>query len=458
MKRDIPISELKPGMILAEAVYDRDQELLIAAGIKIISARQVSRLQERGVRKVTIEIADEPQKQEQLSITNGSIPNGTAAVSREKARSSISVTTVEKQERSPTSEHHVSTEVITVEKSDTEPATENGPELKSDGISRDNLEYIAEIRHADEIKTRATKLVKNIMTDVRLGKTISTEPARAIVRDMTESIFRNSDALLSLARLKRYDEYTFNHSINVCTICLAVAKDLNYSRGKMELLGNGAILHDIGKMTIPGSILNKPGKLTPEEFEVMKTHTTAGAEILRREGRLPEESILVAEQHHERYDGSGYNAGLTWEEISEFAQIAAIVDTYDALSSDRVYKKAMLPDESIKLIYSTRNKAFSSDLLTKVIQVLGIYPAGSIVELSNGEVGIIISVNKRALLQPTISTLFSKRGRLKRKPEIIDLVEHPYIKIKRTIPPSLWKIDFKNYISSLEAEAGIKAA
>lgn len=310
-----------------------------------------------------------------------------------------------------------------------------------------------ELKEAKRVHQEAQIIVREVMQDIRLGKNIESEKVKRIVQKMADSIFRNPDALASLTRIKGYDEYTFVHSINVCILCLTLGRNLNLERAALEQMGIGALLHDAGKMRIPNSILKKPGKLTEAEFAEIKKHPLYSVEVLEKCEGLSEESKLVALQHHERYAGHGYPFSLQGEEIGKFAQIAAIADVYDAMTTERCYKKAFSPYEALQEMYLSANHDFNQYLLERFIQCMGIYPIGTLVLLDTQEVGIVCSVNHEQLLRPHVLLLFKNPEKSYRYPIVVNLMEKDNNSgsFKRTIlkplNPQRWNIRVDDYLS-----------
>jgi HD-GYP domain-containing protein (c-di-GMP phosphodiesterase class II) len=313
-----------------------------------------------------------------------------------------------------------------------------------------------EIEMARVVQREAQIVIRDIMQDVRLGKNIESDRVKRVVNNMIDSIFSNQAALASLTRIKDYDEYTFVHSINVCILCLTLGRHLNFSRDELEQMGIGALLHDVGKMRVPPHILNKPGKLTEEEFNEVKKHPLYTLEVLDKSQGIPESSKQVALQHHERYNGRGYPRGLQGEQIGRFGQIAAIIDVYDAITADRVYKKAIPLHEGIRLIYQGVKEDFSQLLVEHFIQCVGIYPTGTLVLLDSEEIGIVCAVNPEKLLRPNVMILYRDSKVRYPQPFIVDLLEKGDDPgwFKRTIVMPLdsrqWNIHIDDFLNSLK--------
>lgn len=277
-----------------------------------------------------------------------------------------------------------------------------------------------ELKEAKKVRNEAELLVREFLRDARLGKGIDAEKVTGTVGRMVDSVFRNQDALTSLARLKSFDDYTFAHCVNVCILSLALGRQMELERAELEDLGTGALLHDIGKMLVPDKILNKPGKLTDEEFAIMKSHAELGGEMLSS-AKINSTAMLVASQHHERYDGSGYHKGLAKGKIHIFARIAAVADVYDAMTSKRVYQSGMVPEEALKKLYLMRGTHFQPEIVERFIKCLGIYPIGTFVELNTGELAVVKMVNRSHPMQPRIQLLSDRDKRPCKTAQEVDL-------------------------------------
>jgi HD-GYP domain-containing protein (c-di-GMP phosphodiesterase class II) len=249
----------------------------------------------------------------------------------------------------------------------------------------------------------------SIFEDIRLGRSVDTEGAKIVVRSMVDSITRNPDAGLWYTQLRRKDEYTADHSLNVCILTLVFGRHLNFAESVLNDLGIGALLHDIGKMRIPSSVLNKPGPLTADELALVRQHPTFGAEILRQTPDVPRAAVDITYCHHERVDGEGYPRGLKAGEISLFSKMVAVVDVYDAITSNRVYHHGMSPCDALKNMYQWQHKDFDESLVEDFIQCLGIYPVGSTVQFNTGEIGIVMNDNKEHRLKPTVMIVLDEK-------------------------------------------------
>lgn len=251
-----------------------------------------------------------------------------------------------------------------------------------------------------------------------------------IVDGLLDSILNSSEMLTVLTDAFLYDEYLYQHSFQVALYSIAIAKELDYSYKELRLIGIGAMLHDVGKMAVPANILSKPGRLTEEEFEIMKQHTNYGFDILRN---LHTISLMVAHcafQHHERLDGSGYPRGLVDYEIHPYAKVIAVADVFDAVTSDRVYRKKMLPSQGLEIIEAGCGTLFDSRVVEAFKRSIVHYPNGTIVLLCDGRRGIVAKQNIHHLDLPWIR-VFEENGFLVKNTYVISLAECRDVKIKK---------------------------
>jgi len=271
-----------------------------------------------------------------------------------------------------------------------------------------------------DTKVKAIKTVHDILTNVMKTSNVDINAARDTSENLIKAIIKNKTAFLNVAGMRMVDEYTFVHSVNVAAYSAIIAKEYGMSRNEMESLCLGGLLHDVGKMLVDPKILNKPDKLTDAEFDEMKTHTIRGYEILIENG-VDESIALIAKLHHERCDGSGYPDGLACEHIPVNAQIAAIADVYDALTSERVYKKAISSNNAMMIIISETGKKFNSEFVTIFQKSVGIYPVGSLVRLNNGYIARVIDQNE-GIVRPVIQVMFDDSGKKLDDQVIINLM------------------------------------
>ena len=274
---------------------------------------------------------------------------------------------------------------------------------------------------ARRMHSEANKIVRNLMEDVRLGQQIQVDRLEPLVENMVDSIFRNQDALLPLARLKHHDSYTFEHSVSVCALLVAFARGLKLEREVIKEVAMGGLLHDVGKARVPDTILNKPAKLTDAEFEQMKSHVVQSVVVLQQNPGVSATALAVAGQHHERYDGTGYPNKLVGQDITLHGQMAAIVDVYDAISSDRVYHKGMAPTQALKKLLEWSDHHFDPALVQAFIRSIGIYPTGTLVRLESGRLGVVVEQNEGNLLEPMVRVFYHAGKQYYLPPEMVDL-------------------------------------
>jgi len=266
-----------------------------------------------------------------------------------------------------------------------------------------------ELTAARNIYKEASGLMQNLMDGLRLGKEVEVAAIQETSEQMVDSAFRNKDALISLSRIKDKDHYTYMHSVSVAGLMITFGRSMGFDKDKIREIALGGLLHDIGKMKTPDKILNKPGKLTDEEFDIMRSHVVFSREILKEKTGITQNALDVAAQHHERMDGTGYPLGLKGDAISQVGQMSTIVDVYDALTSVRVYKNAWEPNMVLKKLMEWSNSHFNPTLVHMFIRCLGVYPIGAMVELDSGLVGIVIEQNEVNLLKPKLKIIYNAK-------------------------------------------------
>lgn len=268
-----------------------------------------------------------------------------------------------------------------------------------------------ELVRAKRVREAAKRFVFVSMDDVRFGRSFSTESAREVVSDLVESVSASASAALWLTNLKRKDEYTSLHCLNVCVLSIVFAYHLGLPREQVERIGLGALLHDLGKTLTPDAILNKPGPLTPEEFAVMRRHPVDGWRLVKEAGGgVPAESLEIIRHHHERIDGLGYPDGLVGSRIPLHVTVAAIADVYDALTSDRVYHSAVSPSVALKTLHEIAPRAFGKELMGEFIRCIGIYPTGCLVRLDDDSLAVVVSNDPRRRLKPVVMLVRDPQG------------------------------------------------
>jgi len=307
---------------------------------------------------------------------------------------------------------------------------------------------------ASEIYEQSVKIIRSVMEDIRAGKLFDDTGVRIIADKITELTVKKGDLLSSVAKLKSYDDYTFQHCVNVSVFATSLGKLTNLPSKELNMLSASALLHDVGKMLVPKEILNKPGKLTDEEFKIMKSHVPAGYDYLIKNGLDPSELKIVIE-HHERYDGSGYPYGLKDPDISLFGKIGAVVDIYDAITSDRVYHKGMEPPSALKMMFKWTDTHINKKIFEFFITHIGIYPVGTLVLLNTNELAIVAKItdnptapivavfkNPKGEDIPIYTVDLSKKSVLSKK--IIGPVNHEKININKEIYDIIERVNEQN--------------
>jgi putative nucleotidyltransferase with HDIG domain len=279
----------------------------------------------------------------------------------------------------------------------------------------------AEIARAVKICAKSKQAVTSMFNEARMGKTVDTAGAQRLVEEISDSVTRNPGALISLARLKTADDYTYMHSVAVCALMVALAKQLNLDEAQTRSAGIAGLLHDLGKAAMPMDVLNKPGKLTDEEFAIIKGHPEEGYKMLLAGIGVDPVALDVVLHHHEKTDGSGYPKHLKSEEISQFAKMGAVCDVYDAITSNRPYKAGWDPAESLRKMAEWTKGHFDPVIFQAFVKSLGIYPIGSLVLLSSGRLGIVVEQAEKSLLTPRVKVFFSTKANARIKPEVVDL-------------------------------------
>ena len=291
-------------------------------------------------------------------------------------------------------------------------------------VAQEKTSFNDEIKRAAKICAKGKEAVVSMFQEARMGKAIEAEAAAPLVEEISNSVMRNPGALISLARLKIADDYTYMHSVAVCALMIALARQLALDEQQVRDAGMAGLLHDLGKAMIPLEILNKPGKLTEEEFALVKTHPEEGYKLLLAGKGISDMTKDVCLHHHEKSDGSGYPKGLNGETMSLFAKMGAVCDVYDAVTSNRPYKAGWDPAESIKRMAEWKGH-FDPAVFQAFVKSLGIYPIGSLVRLESGKLGVVIEQGEQSLLKPKIRVFFSTKSQAYIKPETIDIARSP---------------------------------
>lgn len=304
-------------------------------------------------------------------------------------------------------------------------ATDEAEEPKKRDIGKPHLPHFSA---AEEHET-AMKLIKaskasvsRMFNEARMGKAMNAEDALPLVNDILASVDRNHGAITSLVRLKGKDEYTYMHSVAVCVLMIALARELGLSDEQTRQAGLAGLYHDIGKMAVPEEILSKPASLSDDEFVVMRKHAEFGHAILSRSKQIDAICLDVCLHHHEKIDGTGYPHKMKGHEISLFAKMGAVCDVYDAITSNRPYKAGWEPSVSLQRMAQWTGH-FDPDILNAFVKCVGIYPIGSMVKLKSGRLAVVIDQSRSSLLTPVVKVFFSTKSNMRLEPQVVHLAK-----------------------------------
>ncbi|GLP97816.1 HD-GYP domain-containing protein [Paraferrimonas sedimenticola] len=387
MLKSLPVNELKVGMFVV-AIND-DQPLTVKQQGFVESQLTIATMQRKGVHKVTVDLA----RQKQTKVEQANQP---------------CADTPQPEPKQPLSERVAKKRVL-----------------------------------IDEAKNLQTRL----MQDVKLGHTIDVAPVEQMASGFIDAVADDPEAMACLALIKNKDDYLLEHSIGVAILMNIFAQYCGFGGKELHQMATGSLLHDLGKVMIPEEILNKPGRLTDHEFNIMKSHAAHGQTIMLRQPQISKIVRDVVSMHHEKLDGSGYPLGLKGDKISVHGRMIAICDIYDALTADRVYKKGMPPTKALKILLSMAPDQLDEELVQKFIKCIGVYPPGAMVELSNGRLAIIVSANKKTPVKPVVKLIYHINGQHHLEPTEVDLSRDAKdLKIVRSVDPKAFGLELDNYL------------
>lgn len=312
---------------------------------------------------------------------------------------------------------------------------------------RDAGQFGDEYPKAKQAITTLTAGVTHIFDSVTRGSGLDVVKVKRSVEPMVESITRNPDACIWLARMKQADTYTYQHSIGCSIWAVALGRQLGLPKPDLRSLAIGGLLFDVGKLQVDKELIDSNRKLSDEEYQVVQNHVQLGLDAVKKSGLMNKDALEMIEYHHERHDGSGYPRGLKGDQIPIFARIAAIVDCYDAITSHRSYAKALPPSIAIKMLYEWRDVDFQAELVEEFIQAVGIYPAGTLVELSSGQVGVVLSEYRTRRLRPKVMILLDSNKKPVMDVQTINLLETTHtedgkpLDIVNSLEPDAYGID-----------------
>lgn len=323
-----------------------------------------------------------------------------------------------------------------------------------------------EVEHEDDLEGRAVKVygeatsyIKGLWQETRLGRIPKGDEAVKIVDEMSQILNEDRSPLVGLTMLSDYDNYTFNHSVNVGVFAMALAQECGYAVADAKTIGLGGLLHDVGKTRIPIEIINKPGKLDPDEWSQMQRHPVYSGELVQQMGL--NYIFDIVQQHHCGFNRSGYPQLPASKELHEGAMMTAVCDVYDSMTTTRPYQRCYTPQESIEVLFKLREKGhLNPQLVEAFTRTVGIYPVGTCVRLDNGAVAFVTAVYKGEEEQPIVKIFRTAAGEVLANPDVIDLRQAPNVAIVGTLDPSLYGARAAAYVDpapALAAQAGTRS-
>ena len=316
-------------------------------------------------------------------------------------------------------------------------------------VYRDQAVWARELPQAKVAIEQLSENIGLIFQNLAQSGELEMLKIKSTVEPMIDSVTRNPDACLWLARMKQVDNYTYQHALGTSIWAVALGRQLGLPKTDLRSLAIGGMMMDVGKIQVDSGLLNAERRLSPEEFAEVKEHVRLGIEAFGGKGFLNEEIMDMVAYHHERVDGSGYPQGLKGNKIPIYGRIAAIVDTYDAITSHRSYSRGIPPAQAVKHLYAQRGKDFQAELVEEFIQAIGIYPAGTLVELSSGEIAIIVAEYRTRRLRPRVMVLLDAQRRALDEPFVVDLLETTHTEsgdelfIVNSLEPDAYGIDMR---------------
>lgn len=293
----------------------------------------------------------------------------------------------------------------------------------------------------------ARELQGKFIRHLKSGEPIDITPLAAVAEEMVDTMFTHGDAMLCLARIRAKDTYLMEHSMNVAILLANFGRYLGLDRSVLKELTLGGLLHDVGKIMTPDEVLNKPGKLTDEEFGVMRQHVVHSYDILSNTAGITPTMLEVAANHHERLDGTGYPQRLKGDQLSLYTRMSGIVDVYDAVTADRVYKQGMQPTQAFRILLKGINQHFDAELVTKFIKCMGVYPVGTLVQLSNQRLAVVMQRNEQQPLKPMVKVIYHATQRHYLEVQWLDLARSGgQESIESTVDPKEFGINLANFV------------
>lgn len=382
---NLEVDQLKPGMRIAKDIYARDGRVLLNAGVEL-NSRYIQKLDKLGFESVWILPEDQVVLETEEEISEQQVNRNRYDSISPRMRSELTSTVKE---------------IIL--------------DVDSEGIIA--LDKLA----------KAVELVDNIIEEIKDNRIIIENLEEyyqpiTTVGTIVQELIRKENIFATLDNIRSYDEYTFIHSVNVCVMAITIGLSLRYEKQQLKDLGLSGLLHDIGKIKVPLEIIHKPGMLNLVEREEIEKHSLYAFQILRTIPDLSSAIALAAYQHHERFDGRGYPQRLKGGTIHEYARILAVADVYDALITDQCYRPRFKSYEAAEIIWCSSGYAFDPKIVKAFMDNIVIYPVGSIVELNNGQRGVVTKINKIAPTRPVVCVFYDQLGEVLNIPRKIDLM------------------------------------
>jgi putative nucleotidyltransferase with HDIG domain len=321
------------------------------------------------------------------------------------------------------------------------PASASAPARASTPVPPPSKSFTEELRTATAVCNKGREQVQKMFGEARLGRAIDAESFAPLVQEISDSVIRNPGAIVSLARLKTQDDYSYMHSVAVCALMVALGRELGFDEEQCRTAGTAGLLHDVGKALMPLEILNKPGKLTDEEFDVMRSHPVRGHELLQEARGAVPEAMEVCLHHHERFDGGGYPHKLPNDRLNQLVRMGSICDVYDAITSNRPYKAGWDPADSIGKMASWKGQ-FDPVVFATFVKSVGIYPTGSLVRLHSDRLAVVIEQNAAALTAPVVRVFYSVKSQMPVALQRLDLSGGTSDRIVGRESPEKWKFTF----------------
>ena len=285
----------------------------------------------------------------------------------------------------------------------------------------------------DDSRMKCGMALQKVVAAYRKTKVLDVQPLKNVLADLVSEVILNRESMIHQLDMRTYHDYIYAHSVSTCILSLLIAVNMDYSEAKLVDLGVGALLHDLGMMMLPDSLLLKMGNLSPEESARVQLHPEEGFNILRTVQEISTTAAHISFQHHERVDGKGYPRNLTADKILDYAKVTAVADIFDALVSDRPYRKGMLPHEAYEVMMALADKYVDREILNIFLTHVAIYPVGSVVQLGNGQHGVVTKVLPKLQMRPCIRLLTDGQGQLLARQEDIDLTEHLTLMITKIL-------------------------